>query len=60
MLDLKFVRDNIELVRGRLATRGAVPASFDDLIQIDGERRSILIEVDRLKQERNELSKRVA
>ncbi len=60
MLDLKFVRDNVELVRGRLAARGAVPVAFDELIQIDVERRGMLVDVERLKQKRNELSKRVA
>ncbi len=60
MLDMKFVRDNAELVRGRLAARGAVPATFDELVQIDTERRKILAEVERLRQSRNDLSKKVA
>ncbi len=60
MLDLRFVRDNVELVREQLAARGAVPAAFDELIRVDAERRAILVEVEGLKQKRNELSKRVA
>ncbi|MGH7369608.1 MAG: serine--tRNA ligase [Candidatus Methylomirabilaceae bacterium] len=59
MLDLKFIRENAELVKERLAARGAVPAALDELIQIDVERRDLLIEVETLKQKRNELSKRV-
>ncbi len=60
MLDLKFVRDNVELVKERLADRGAAPAAFDELVQLDAERRAILAEVERLRQRRNDLSKEVA
>ncbi len=60
MLDLKFVRDNVELVKGRLAARGAVPVAFDELIQLDLQRRALLAEVERLRQRRNDLSKEVA
>ena len=60
MLDLKFVRDNVELARERLATRGAAPGALDELLQIDAGRRQILSAVEGLKQRRNELSKRVA
>jgi seryl-tRNA synthetase len=59
VLDLRFVRDNVELVRGRLATRGDVPPALGELIQIDVEQRAILAEVERLRQRRNELSKAV-
>jgi len=60
VLDLRFVRDNVELVRERLAARGAVPSAFGELIQLDVEQRAILAEVERLRQGRNELSKEVA
>jgi len=60
VLDLKLVRDNVELVRERLASRGEVPAALDELVKIDGERRRVLVEAERLKQKRNDLSKRVA
>ena len=60
MLDLKFIRENAELVKERLAARGAVPAALDELIQIDAQRRRILVEVERLKQRHNELSEQVA
>ena len=60
MLDLKFVRDNVELVKERLADRGAVPAALDELVRLDAERRAILAEVERLRQRRNDLSKEVA
>jgi len=60
VLDLKFVRDNVGLVKERLASRGEAPAALDELIQIDVERRGLLVEAELLKQKRNDLSKRVA
>jgi seryl-tRNA synthetase len=60
VLDLKFIRENPELVKERLATRGAVPSALDELLEIDRERRGLLVEVERLKQRRNELSHKVA
>jgi len=60
VLDLKFVRDNVQVAEERLAARGAVPSAFGELIQLDVEQRAILAEVERLRQRRNELSKEVA
>ena len=60
MLDLKFIRDNAQMAKERLASRGEAPAALDELIQIDVERRGLLVEAELLKQKRNDLSKRVA
>ncbi len=60
MLDLRYVRDNVELARERLAARGAASSTLDEFVQLDAERRTLLAEVERLRQRRNELSKRVA
>ena len=60
MLDLRYVRDNVELVRERLAARGAAPFILEEFIQLDVERRATLAEAERLRQRRNELSKQVA
>ncbi len=60
MLDLRYVRDNVELARARLAARGAVPSTLDEFVQLDAERRALLAEVEGLRQRRNELSKEVA
>jgi len=60
VLDLRYVRDNAELVRERLAARGAAPFILDEFVQLDAERRAILVEAERLRQRRNELSKQVA
>ena len=60
MLDLRFIRDNVQMAKERLASRGEAPAALDELIQIDVERRGLLVEAELLKQKRNDLSKRVA
>jgi len=60
MLDLRFIRDNVQVAEERLAARGAVPSAFGELIQLDVEQRTILAEVEKLRQRRNELSKEVA
>ncbi|PWB42930.1 MAG: serine--tRNA ligase [Candidatus Methylomirabilota bacterium] len=60
MLDLRYIRDNVELARERLAARGAAPFILEEFIQLDAERRATLAEAERLRQRRNELSKQVA
>jgi len=60
VLDLKYVRDNGELTRERLATRGMAPSTLDEFLRLDAERRVTLVEVERLRQRRNGLSKEAA
>ena len=48
------------MAKERLASRGEAPAALDELIQLDVEQRTILAEVEKLRQRRNELSKEVA
>jgi seryl-tRNA synthetase len=60
VLDLRYVRDNIDLARERLAARGAAPFILEEFIQLDAGRRAVLAEAERLRQRRNELSKKVA
>ena len=59
MLDLNYVRENLEQVRKALATRGVVPESLDDFAATDAERRRIIAESDRLNAERNASSREI-
>lgn len=59
MLDLKFIRDNIELVRQNIINKNE-KANIDDIIQLDIERRKIIQEVEKLKNIRNVVSKEIA
>src|SRR5574337_1628697 len=54
VLDLRYVRDNVERVRERLAARGVAPSTLDEFVRLDAERRAILVEVERLRQRRNQ------
>jgi seryl-tRNA synthetase len=59
MLDLNYVRDNLENVRKTLATRGVAPESLDDFAAADAERRSVIAESDQLNAERNAASREI-
>jgi seryl-tRNA synthetase len=59
MLDLNYVRENLDQVRTALATRGAVPESLDHFIAADAERRRIIAESDQLNAERNASSREI-
>jgi len=58
MLDLKLVRDNLELVRARLRDRGVV-LDFGEFLSADESRRRLLTEVEQLKHRRNTVSEEV-
>ncbi len=60
MLDIKLIRDEPDLVRQRLAARGAGDESrVDQVLQLDEQRRKLLTEVEVLKAERNRASKEI-
>lgn len=58
MLNLRFVRDNIEKVELALRNRG-LEVSLDEFIHKDQERRRALAEIDELRHRRNTLSEHV-
>ena len=59
MLDIKFVRENFELVASSLRKRGQ-PEVLDGFSEHDVKRREILAEVEMLKQQRNSTSEKIA
>lgn len=59
MLDLKFIRDNKDLVKESLKNRNS-KIDIDELIRLDEERRSILVENEALKAERNKANDRIS
>lgn len=58
MLDLKFVRENPDVVRRAMELKGE-EADLDSLLALDRERRDLLKEVEELKQIRNRVSKEI-
>lgn len=57
MLDLNFVRDNLDRVRAALEARSFPTAALDDFARADAERRRVIAESDQLNAERNAASK---
>ena len=58
MLDLKFIRENPELVRRGLEAKG-ISFDLDQFLSLDNERRSHLKEVEELKAERNNANEEI-
>ncbi|MBW2599165.1 MAG: serine--tRNA ligase [Deltaproteobacteria bacterium] len=58
MLDIKFVRENIDLVRAKLEERGDA-IDLDQFSAMDRKRRDILQEVETLRSDRNSVSKEI-
>lgn len=59
MLDLNYVRENLEKVRAGLQTRGVLPEALDDFAKADAERRRVIAESDQLNATRNTASREI-
>ena len=59
MLDLRFIRDNIEFLEDMLVKRGS-NMNLNEFEQLDAERREILNEVEALRGKRNIVSAEIA
>jgi seryl-tRNA synthetase len=59
MLDLKFIRENLELVRTGVKAKG-FEADLDRLMALDADHRKLLAETERLKAERNKANDAVS
>jgi len=60
MLELRFIRENIDLVKEKTARRNMSTELLDTFIDIDKRRLKILGEVENLKNRRNVASKEIA
>ena len=58
MLDIKFLRQNIDFVRKKMLERGQA-INLDAFAELDEKRRKILQEVEALRNERNTASKEI-
>lgn len=59
MLDMKFIRENPDVVREAMRRRGE-DAPVDELLAVDEERRRLVTQAEQLRAERNEASAKVA
>ena len=59
MLDLHFVRENLDAVKTALQNRNFPPESLDKFVELDAERRRVIGEADKINQIRNASSKEI-
>ncbi|MDP3791725.1 MAG: serine--tRNA ligase [Candidatus Omnitrophota bacterium] len=59
MLDLKFIRDNKELVKEGIKNRG-YKLDIDELLKLDEEHRKMLAQVEELRSKRNKANDEIA
>ncbi|HEX8194678.1 MAG TPA: serine--tRNA ligase [Pyrinomonadaceae bacterium] len=59
MLDLNFVRENLEAVRKAMENRNFPAEALNDFSELDAKRRRIIGESDQLNQQRNVASKEI-
>jgi seryl-tRNA synthetase len=59
MLDLKFIRENPDRVKAGLAAKRA-NVDLDRILEIDNQRRKIIVEIDNLKAEKNKANDKIS
>ena len=59
MLDLNFVRENLNAVRTALGNRNSPADALDKFVELDAERRRVIGEADRINAQRNAASKAI-
>lgn len=59
MLDLKFIREEPETVKASLIKRHSDPSMVDEVIRLDESRRTLILDVEARKAERNAVSKEI-
>lgn len=60
MLDRKYLREHLEEVTQKLTNRGVEGATLSQFKDLDAQRRTLLTEVESLKQTRNSVSQEIA
>jgi seryl-tRNA synthetase len=60
MLDIKFIRDNADVVRDNCTKKNTDPGRVDSVLEFDEQRRHLITEAEDLKAKRNSVSAEVA
>jgi seryl-tRNA synthetase len=60
MFDINLIREQPEIVKKSMQDRQMDPSPVDEILQLDGERRALLVKVEALKAERNTVSKAIS
>lgn len=59
MLDIKFIRENKELIKDNAAKRG-LAVDIDKLLELDGQRRDLIREIESLRARQNKVSEEIS
>jgi len=59
MLELRFIRENIDLVKEKTRLRGVNNSRIEEFVEIDQKRRDLLSEVEQLRNERKTASQEI-
>src|SRR3972149_7299341 len=57
MLDIKFIRDNIDLVKKGVSNKNSDRTLVDKVLKLDEAKRGLQVEVENLRAERNKVAK---
>lgn len=60
MLDVKFMRQNFDIVKEKLLTRGVNVEILNDFMTLDKDRREHLVQVETLKKTKNDVSQEIS
>ena len=60
MLELRFIRENLELVKEKTERRGIEDSRIEDFADIDIKRRELLAELESLRNRRKTVSSEIA
>ena len=60
MLDVKFMRQNFDIVKEKLLTRGVNVEILNDFMALDKDRREHLVQVETLKKTKNDVSQEIS
>lgn len=58
MLDIKYVRENLDEVKKKIAIKCQFKCDVDKILQLDEERRALMARVEMLRAEQNKISKK--
>lgn len=60
MLDIKMIRTEPEFVKEKITKRGDDPSVVDEILELDKERRELIVKTEELKSRRNKVSGEIA
>ena len=60
MIDIKLIRENPDVIKEKLNTRGDFSKYIDEILELDKKRRECIGETEQLKNVRNTASQEIA